>query len=52
MDATVGNLDEQDDRNLAARGSASVLALRPEPYPDGNERLSSDIDAVVYGAQR
>ena len=23
--------------------------LAPEPYPDGNERLSSEIDTIVYG---
>ncbi len=27
----------------------SLRALVPEPYPDGNERLSEEIDQVVYG---
>lgn len=27
----------------------SLGELRPEAYPDGNERLSEEIDAVVYG---
>ena len=29
--------------------SGSLLDLAPEPYPDGNERLSSEIDTIVYG---
>jgi plasmid stability protein len=29
------------------RGSLSTLA--PEKYPKGNERLSEEIDAIVYG---
>lgn len=31
-------------------GAGSLLDLTPEPYPDGNERLSEEIDAVAYGA--
>jgi len=31
---------------------ASLRALCPEPYPEGNKRLSSEIDAIVYGARR
>lgn len=27
----------------------SLGDLRPRPYPEGNERLSEEIDAVVYG---
>jgi hypothetical protein len=34
------------------RGPGSLRALRPEPYPEGNERLSSEIDVIVYGAPR
>ena len=33
----------------ARRGTRSIEELRPEPYPAGNERLSEEIDAVVYG---
>ncbi len=33
---------------LPKRGS--LEDLEPEPYPEGNERLSEEIDAVVYGA--
>ena len=29
---------------------ASILDLVPVPFPDGNERLSEEIDAVAYGA--
>lgn len=29
--------------------SGSLRDLAPEPYPDGNERLSSEIDTIVYG---
>ena len=28
----------------------SLRGWRPEPYPPGNERLSEEIDAIVYGA--
>lgn len=28
----------------------SVRDLEPQPYPRGNERLSEEIDALVYGA--
>ncbi len=27
----------------------SLLDLEPEPYPPGNERLSEEVDRVVYG---
>ena len=30
----------------------SLRALTPEPYPEGNDHLSSEADAVVYGVQR
>ena len=33
----------------ARRGTRSLEELRSEPYPEGNERLSEEIDAVVYG---
>ena len=32
----------------AKRGS--LQDLKPESYPKGNERLSEEIDAIVYGA--
>jgi plasmid stability protein len=39
-------------RGMAKRGSATLRALRPEPYPEGNEGLSLEIDAIVYGIKR
>jgi len=27
----------------------SLRDLTPEPYPDGNERLSTEIDDILYG---
>lgn len=27
----------------------SLAELEPEPFPPGNERLSEEIDAIVYG---
>jgi plasmid stability protein len=51
---TVGELISEAIRGyLATRqvklGTGSLRSLRPEPYPEGNERLSSEVDAVVYG---
>jgi plasmid stability protein len=40
---------------LARPESAKTASLRdlvPEPFPPGNERLSEEVDAVVYGATR
>jgi len=39
-------------RGIAKRGGGTLRALRPEPYPEGNERLSLEIDAIIYGAKR
>ena len=54
---TVGELLSEAIRGYLGRtavkqGKTSLHALRPELYPEGNERLSLEIDAVVYGAQR
>jgi plasmid stability protein len=55
---TVGELISEAIRGylghgaVRRRGGASLRALRPEPYPEGNEQLSSEIDTVVYGVQR
>jgi len=53
--ATVGELMNEAIRAWLARpedqpGRRSLADLQPEPYPDGNERLSEEIDAVAYGA--
>jgi len=52
--ATVGELMNEAIRTWLARpegGSSrrSLADLKPEPYPDGNERLSEEIDAAAYG---
>jgi len=31
--------------------SGTLRDLKPGPYPQGNERLSEAVDAIVYGAQ-
>jgi len=54
---TLGQLLNEAICSYLARGGekpqkTSLRDLQPEPYPEGNERLSSDIDAVVYGVQR
>jgi hypothetical protein len=54
---TVGELISEAIRGYLARATAkrpggTLRALQPEPYPEGNERLSLDIDAIVYGAKR
>jgi hypothetical protein len=54
---TVGELMSEAIRGYLARprakrGKASLRALPPEPYPQGNEFLSSEMDAIVYGAER
>jgi plasmid stability protein len=51
---TVGDLINEAIRGyLATRpvklGTGSLRSLRPEPYPEGNERLSSEVDTIVYG---
>ena len=31
------------------RGRSTLRALKPEPFPEGNEHLSQEIDTIVYG---
>ena len=52
---TVGEAVNQAIRAYLARPeratrSGSLLDLAPEAYPEGSERLSQEIDAIVYGA--
>lgn len=51
---TVGEAINQAMRAFLARPEpskrSSLRDLAPEAYPKGNERLSEDIDAHVYGA--
>jgi hypothetical protein len=35
-------------RKAVNRGAASLRDWTPEPYPEGNESLSTEIDAIVY----
>jgi plasmid stability protein len=51
---TVGDLiseamREYLKRGPVKRGRKSLRELHPELYPEGNERLSLEIDAIVYG---
>ncbi len=39
-------------RGAVKRGRTSLRALRPEPYPEGDDQLSSEIDVIVYGVRR
>lgn len=34
------------------RKTASFFDLKPEDFGDGNERLSEEVDVVVYGVRR
>jgi hypothetical protein len=48
METPTRNLDPIPivDQIREAIRSVSLRDLRPEPYPEGNERLSADIDAM------
>jgi plasmid stability protein len=51
---TVGEAVSEAMRAYLARPetskTGSLRDLAPEPFPGGNERLSEEIDAVVYGS--
>ena len=54
---TVGELISEAIRGYLARGTAkrgrgTLRTLRPEAYPEGNEHLSLEIDAIVYAPKR
>ena len=36
-------------RPHAPSRGGGLLDLTPEPYPEGSERLSEEVDAIVYG---
>jgi plasmid stability protein len=38
-------------RAFVSRPQSTLRALHPEPFPEGNERLSHEIDGIVYGDQ-
>lgn len=50
---TIGEAVSEAMRAYLARPgiprTGSLRDLVPEPFPDGNERLSQEIDVVVYG---
>lgn len=51
---TIGDVLNEAIRAFLARPDphrrrGSLSDLRPEPYPEGNEELSREIDTVVYG---
>lgn len=52
---TIGELVNDAIRAYCSRPDpstrrSSLLDIEPEDYPEGNERLSEEIDALVYGA--
>jgi plasmid stability protein len=54
---TVGELINEAIRGYlrqapAKLGRVSLRALKPQPFPEGNERLTSEIDTIVYGVRR
>ena len=53
---TVGEMVNEAIRAYLARpdlrtNTGSLRDLVPEPYPDGSERLSEEIDSVAYGVE-
>ena len=36
-------------RDSVSWGRSTLRALAPEPFPEGNERLSGEIAVIVYG---
>ena len=54
---TVGDLMTEAIRGYLVRAGdlqkrGTLRALKPEPFPEGNEQLSSEIDFIVYGLSR
>ncbi len=54
---TVGELISEAIRAYLMRQgsgsrSGSLRALEPEPYPEGNEHLSQEVDRIVYGGKQ
>jgi plasmid stability protein len=54
---TVGDLINEAIRGYLARvavrqRTSTLRALQPEPFPEGNEHVSTEIDAIVYGVRR
>ncbi len=54
---TVGDLINEAIRGYLARlpvrqRTSTLRTLQPEAFPEGNEHLSTEIDAIVYGVRR
>jgi hypothetical protein len=54
---TVGELMNEAIRSYLVRAAlnrrgSTLRALKPEPFSEGNEQLSTEIDAIVYGKHR
>ncbi len=54
---TIGDLLNEAMRGYLARipvrqRRSSLRALKPEPFPEGNEHLSDEIDSILYGGER
>jgi len=54
---SIGELVNEAIRTYLARPEmqtkrGSLQDLQPEDYPEGNERLSEDIDAIIYRPER
>jgi len=54
---TIGELVNEAIRAYLSRPStaakrSSLRDLRPQVYPEGNERLSLEIDQIVYGLKK
>jgi plasmid stability protein len=52
----IGDLVNEAIRSYLARPASlpkagSLRNLSPEPYPEGNERLSEQIDSLLYGEE-
>jgi len=43
--------EEQARTANSDQEAVSLRTWQPEPYPDGNEDLSGEIDSIVYGEQ-
>jgi plasmid stability protein len=39
-------------RVAVQQGSSTLRLLEPEMFPEGNQRLSQEIDSIVYGGGR
>ena len=45
----LSHMDTKIQRVADAQESFTLRDLEPEPFPEGNELLSQEIDAITYG---